>query len=154
MAYKDKEKQREAVKAATRRYRANKGDSALSASKQVSQNARGLPVLDEVSDTRPVIPSFPKTTRFPTHKRGKDIKCFADLPVDVQQTIDKMSMVDGRLDGVEKDKRVAAAIKYQHLFPDRYHSTGVVCTGVVTGKPGDADYNGICTKEWRAERGR
>ena len=24
----------------------------------------------------------------------------------------------------------------------------------VTGKPGDADYNGICTPEWRAERGR
>ena len=24
----------------------------------------------------------------------------------------------------------------------------------VTGKPGDVDYNGVCTEVWRAERGR
>ena len=73
MAYKDKDKQREAVKAATRRYRANKGDSALSGSKQVSQNARGLPVVDEVSDTLPVIPSKGSTTNASLPIRTEDI---------------------------------------------------------------------------------
>ena len=55
--YKDKDKQREAVKAATQRYRAKKGDSALLGQKDGSGNARGLSVVDEVSDTLPVIPS-------------------------------------------------------------------------------------------------
>ena len=27
-------------------------------------------------------------------------------------------------------------------------------SAAVTGKPGDADYNGVCTEAWRAERGR
>ncbi len=55
--YKDKDKQREAVKAATRRYRGKNGDSALPGSKRGLENARGLPVVDEVSDTQPMIPS-------------------------------------------------------------------------------------------------
>lgn len=55
--YKDKDKQREAVKAATRRYRAKNADSALSGQKQGLENARGLPMVDEVGDTQPVIPS-------------------------------------------------------------------------------------------------
>ena len=83
-------------------------------------------------------------------KRGKDIKCFADLPEDVQLTIQRMS--SGKED---YKKRVAAAIKYQHLFPDKYENQSTVLLGaVVIGKPGDADYNGVCTPEWRAERGR
>ena len=58
-------------------------------------------------------------------KRGKDIKCFADLPPDVQQTIDSLSMVDGKICKTVKANRTAIAINYQHLFPDRFHSTGV-----------------------------
>ncbi len=57
--------------------------------------------------------------------RGKDIKCFADLPPDVQETIRKMSMLDGKLDETIKANRTAIAVNYQHLFPERYHSTGV-----------------------------
>lgn len=53
-------------------------------------------------------------------KRGKDIKCFEDLPADVQVSIDVMSIVDGKPDKDEHAKRTAAAIKYQHLFPGIY----------------------------------
>ena len=47
-------------------------------------------------------------------------------------------------------------IKYSQTFgAGAYYPHGAVCTDVViTGKPGDADYNGICTPEWREERGR
>ena len=75
--------------------------------------------------TRAFIESRPKTTRFPTHKRGLDIKVFEDLPPDVQETIDRMSVVDGKTDQTAKANRAAIAIHYQHLFPDRYYSTGV-----------------------------
>ena len=58
-------------------------------------------------------------------KRGKDIKCFADLPPDVQTTIDRMSInKDGTINQTVKAKRTTAAIKYQHLYPGRYYSTG------------------------------
>lgn len=58
-------------------------------------------------------------------KRGKDIKCFADLPSDVQETIAMMSWRDGKIDQTIKVNRAAIAINYQHLFPDRFHSTGL-----------------------------
>jgi hypothetical protein len=45
------------VKLATRRYRAKKAESALSGHKQGLKNARGCPAMEDVSDTRPVIPS-------------------------------------------------------------------------------------------------
>ncbi|KKM80202.1 hypothetical protein LCGC14_1342160 [marine sediment metagenome] len=57
--------------------------------------------------------------------RGKDIKCFADLPPDVQRTIDRLSLVDGKIDQTIKANRTAIAVSYQHLFPERYHSIGV-----------------------------
>ncbi len=91
--YKDKDKQREAVKTATQRYRAKKADSALSGQKDSSENARGLAVVDKVGDTQPVIPS--------------------------------------------------------NVIPER-----TAQGNIRVSKPGDADYNGICTPEWRAERGR
>ena len=53
-------------------------------------------------------------------KRGKDIKVFDDLPPDVQQTIDTMSVVEGKIDQTIKANRTAIAVHYQHLFPDRY----------------------------------
>ena len=128
--YKDKDKQREANRKASQRRR-DKGMTQ-------GMTHEGMTAVNEQTH---VIPC--------SNKRGKDIKCFADLPLDVQETIKKVSRTVE-----EEQKRTAAAIKYQHLFPDRYHSTGAVCTGVVTGKPGDADYNGVCTPEWRAEHGR
>lgn len=58
-------------------------------------------------------------------KRGLAIKCFVALPVDVQETIGKMVVVNGKIDQVMWAKRTAIAVNYQHLFPDRYYSTGV-----------------------------
>ncbi|MCJ7482644.1 MAG: hypothetical protein MUO31_06735 [Thermodesulfovibrionales bacterium] len=52
-------------------------------------------------------------------RRGKDIKCFADLPYDVRATIDRLSA-----DEQEHNRRTGIAISYQHTFPDRYYSTG------------------------------
>ncbi len=144
--YKDKAKQREAGKERTRRYR-NKHKGVTN--EGVTDKALPDGYIGAVPCAPPILE--------PNLKRGKDIKCFADLPPDVQQTIDRMSVVDGKIDQTIKVNRTAIAISYQHMFPDfpdRYHTTGVVCTGIVTGKPGDADYDGICTKEWRAERGR
>ena len=51
-------------------------------------------------------------------KRGKDIKCFSDLPPDVQATINRVSDTNE-----EKQKRTGIAIRYQHLFPDQYYGT-------------------------------
>ena len=53
-------------------------------------------------------------------KRGKDIKVFEDLPPDVQQTIDVMSIVEGKMDQTIKANRTAIAVHYQHTFPERY----------------------------------
>ena len=53
--YKDKDKQREAVKEATRRYRA----------KRPLKNARGCIEAGEVGDTHTVIPYIPKPTVIP-----------------------------------------------------------------------------------------
>lgn len=131
--YKDPDKHREAVKLATRRYRAKKADSVLSSQKDGLDNARGLAVVDKIGDTQPVIPLNvipklePEDKGQELHlcikskpKRGKDIKCFEDLPRDVQETIDIMSVVEGKIDQTMKANRTAIAINYQHLFPGRY----------------------------------
>ena len=76
-------------------------------------------------------------------RRGKDIKCFEDLPPDVQQTIDKMSIVDGKIDQTIKANRTAIAVNYQRLFPGRYYPVSTYRypqDAAVTGKPGDEDY--------------
>ncbi len=75
--------------------------------------------VPQCETTRAFIEDRPKS---PEPKRGKDIKCFADLPPDVQRTIDKMSTTDGRLDKEDKAKRTARAIHYQGLFPDSWYS--------------------------------
>ena len=85
---------------------------------------RTSPVLDE-RDVQAIVngvQSAPSPTT-PYPKRGKDIKTFADLPPDVQATINRISQSNE-----EKQKRTKAAIKYQHLFPDRFHSTGYAGT--------------------------
>ena len=84
-------------------------------------------------------------------KRGLDIKTFEDLPLDVQDTINRLSITDGKVDEAEKARRTAAAIHYQHLFPDSYNDTSIAgllaqaelgCVRV--SKPGDADYKPMC----------
>ena len=147
MAYKDKDKQREAVKAATQRYRAKKGDSALLGSKDGSKNARGLPVVDKVSDTRPVIPSCDTPDVIP-----KDIKCITIG--DQARSMKTMAMLHSATSKRGKDikcfeefvNRTAKAVTSTALKLD------AVLSGVVTGKPGDADYNGICKPEWIKKR--
>ena len=57
-------------------------------------------------------------------KRGKDIKGFIDLPMDVQQTITRLCP-DVVKDHAERCRRSGIAIRYQHLFPNKYNSTGV-----------------------------
>ena len=115
---------------------------------ELRTNGAKLPTSDS--------PSPDKTTtdsNIGQPKRGKDIKCFADLPPDVQQTIDKMSVVGGKIDKTIKANRTAIAVNYQHLFPGRYYpQDSAISSPVCIGKPGDADYDGICTPEWIAER--
>lgn len=57
---------------------------------------------------------------------GKDVKCFEDLPLDIQQIIDRISVVDGKINKALKAKRTAIAIHHQsmarilwrYLFPE------------------------------------
>ena len=144
MAYKDKDKQREANRERQRRYRTRRDTIGGHRPKGVTNQGITLPKNTDLGNTLTttqtvgaVIPKletpqvteftktkFPENTRLPTHKRGKDIKCFADLPPDVQQTIDRMSTTEGKLDRTEKAKRTAIAINYQHL----YEALGVLRT--------------------------
>lgn len=152
--YKDKDKQREANRQAKAKQRVKAQHEANSAMcKRLNQGmTKGMTNqgMTARNGAGIVIPC--------SNKRGKDIKVFADLPLDVQATINHMSKDSvGRIDTTEHAKRTAAAIKYQHIFPDRYDNRSPLTDAelvVVTGKPGDADYNGICTEEWRQARGR
>ena len=170
--YKDKDGQREANAERQRRYKAKQKallsegvtDKALPKDERLTE-AECLQSHVEIK-----LKSVP-----PKPKRGKDIKCFAGLPPDVQQTIDMMGTVDGKIDQTIKANRTAIAVNYQHLFPDKYEPMSLPSCCQLTeseregynpaselkpgeynhvSKPGDDDYNGICTPEWRAERGR
>ena len=103
--YKDKDKQREAGKERQRRYKAKQ--KAL-----LNEGVTGKALLD----IRLLAPMSVGQFGF---RRGKAIRCFADLPPDVQASI-KREPED------QWPRRTAAAIKYQHLFPDKYecHSAG------------------------------
>lgn len=126
--YKDKDRQREANRRAQAKFKA-KGITKGITKEGITD--KGITLQDIAAN----------------NKRGKDIKCFADLPPDVQATIISMSTRDGKLDKAVKARRTVAAIKYQHLFPDSYEPQGItpfVEMPGVTGKPGDADYDGVC----------
>ena len=126
--YKDKDKQREANAERQRRYKAkHKGVTSAGVTD------KALP------KDRDVCMFLPKKVP----KRGKDIRCFADLSPGIQQVINRLSTIDGKIDKSRKVNRTIIAINYQHLFPDRYYPQDAVCSGVVTGKPGDADYDGV-----------
>lgn len=152
--YKDKDRQREANKQAKERWKAKQADKYVREALGIPKEGipeRGIPpIVDEgipspkpertalgnirvskpgdddyvpqCETTRAFIEGRPK--RPETGKCGKDIKCFEDLPLDVQATIDMMSVVDGKIDQTIKANRTAIAIHYQHLYPDRYYSTG------------------------------
>ena len=108
--YKDKDKQREANRERQRRY---KDRQKALLSEGVTDKA--LPDI-----------GYQRNYEITAHtKRGLDIKCFEDLPPDVQDTIVKMSTIDGKVDNAEWNKRIAAAIHYQHVFPDRYMNKGI-----------------------------
>ena len=97
----------------------------------------------------------------PNLKRGKDIKCFEDLPPDIQRTIIDISESEE-----EKQRRTGIAIHYQHVFPDRYEpnsderftrlmaSLPLGSPTYPVSKPGDADYVPMCetTRKWVKEQ--
>ena len=115
--YKDPDKQREANRERQRRYKAKQ--KAL-----LSEGVTDESITFVTPEGKSV--TFIEGEDDPNEsKRGKDIKCFEDLPPDVQQTIDMMSMIDGKIDQTIKVNRTAIAVNYQHLFPSRYHSTGI-----------------------------
>ena len=113
--YKDKDRQREANREQMRRARA-KGNTKQDISQGNTEYPRvtdkalpGEPIPqgweDEISD------NLERTGNIQgIPKRGKDIKCFEDLPPDVQQCIDQLS-----IDSEEKHRRTAIAINYQHV---------------------------------------
>ena len=155
--YKDKDKQREANRKASRRARIKHRHKAdLTPLAQGMTNEGMTPESEQgMTGSCCIDHAHNFTGEIIQPKRGKDIKCFADLPPDVQQTIDKMSVFNGKIDRAIKINRTAITINYQHLFPDRYYpEDAVISSPVCVGKPGDADYNGVCTPEWRAKRGR
>jgi len=139
--YKDKDRQREADRERQRRRRDKikaKGVTDSGCDKQgvtVSQEvmviakpertARGNIRVSKPGDadyvpqcetTKAFIEGRPKDPS--PAKRGKDIKTFEDLPPDVQESIRTVSESNE-----EFKRRTGIAIRYQHLFPDRYHST-------------------------------
>ena len=152
--YKDKDKQREANRERQRRYKARQKalpeegvtDKALpnSEPKTIEEAHRVLQGINYAQ------PAPPPTTPYPSNpKRGLGIKCFEDLPADVQATINRLSESNE-----EKAKRTAAAIKYQHLFPGSYEpNSGQDFTRLMAqagpghvrvSKPGDEDYQPQC----------
>ncbi len=138
--YKDKDKRREAQRERTRRYRAKqKGvtsecvtQGVTSIVQHVAENGGEISyktVKDTIQDVHI------------TPKRGTDIKTFKDLPLDVQRDIETMSSHAGQRGeskAEDKAKRTARAICYQHIFPNRYETTGL-CPQTTQLSPGAAN---------------
>jgi len=129
--YKDKDKQREANRQAQARFKAKgitEGITKQGITERVlPKTARGNirvskpgdpDYIPECETTKAFIDNRPK--RPEAGKRGKDIKCFEELPPDIQANIRRLSATNE-----EFQKRTAIAIRYQHTFPGRYYSTGV-----------------------------
>ncbi len=94
--YKDKGRQREANRQAQQRRR--------ELVREGTKDGEGMTdtEIDKVYQGMTTPPSV-------TPKRGKDIKCFEDLPADVQSTINTPSE-----DEAEHKRRTAIAVNYQH----------------------------------------
>ncbi len=131
--YKDRDKQREAQRNWVRQKRAVKGSTEQGSTEGVTVYVDGECGSDKNEGTvdKPM-KSIDRAIASINPKRGKDIKCFVDLHPSIQLSIDKMSLVDGRIDQTIKANRTAIAIDYQHKHPDRYHPTGAVFTGSMT----------------------
>ena len=143
--YKDKDRQREANRQAQARFKAKKVLLEQGVSAQVLPNGttdvsvvKALHKLVKLERTaqgnirvsKPGDADYEpqcETTRAFVDNRAKrpsptkQVKCFEDLPPDVQATIESMSMVDGKMDQTIKVNRTAIAIHYQHTFPGRYY---------------------------------
>jgi hypothetical protein len=125
MVYKNKDKQREANAERQRRYRdKHKPKPEITPfvtdqdfTKLMAQAGPGhVDYEPQCETTKAFIEDRPKAEP----KRGLEVKAFDDLPPDVQQTIDIMSIVEGKIDQTIKANRTAIAIHYQHIFPGRY----------------------------------
>ena len=122
--YKDKAKQREANRQASKKYRDSMTDKGMTVAPEIIPKSDIHVIPDHPVPVIPKHRGFTQGKQVPIldgpKKRGKDIKMFEDLPSDVQQTIDMMSVVDGKIDQTIKANRTAIAIHYQHTFPGRY----------------------------------
>ena len=108
--YKDKEKQKEANRLAKARQRQGMTQEGMT-----GDNVIPKPDYNVIPDSE---------------CRGKDIKRFEHLPLDVQRTINRLTTLpDGTVDEQARANRTAIAINYQHYRPDRYHNTGVALSG-------------------------
>lgn len=118
--YRDKDKQRETGRERQRRYRDKHKpipEVTPSGNIRVSKPS-DADYEPQCETTKAFIEGRPK--RLSTGKRGLDIKVFEDLPQDVQQSIDSMSVVEGKIDPIIKANRTAIAINYQHVVPGRF----------------------------------
>ena len=120
--YKNKDKQREADRERQRHYRRRDKNKAKGVTEQgVTAESVTVPLSimgkhdpkDQESFKGVCGVNAEITGRPESKKRGKAIKCFEDLPLDVQATIDRMST-----DRADKVKRTKRAVAYEHLFPD------------------------------------
>ena len=131
--YKDKDKQREANRKAAKEYRDNRRKSIEGMANEGMTTApkNVIPVIPD--HPIPVIPKRGKIKSEGVTSQGVTVSG-SGAPVTPKRgkDIKCLSTIDGSM-------------------PNSYYAKH---KAVVTGKPGDADYNGICTPEWRAERGR
>jgi hypothetical protein len=88
---------------------------AFQADAKISVPIVSVPVISDTVTDKPKVKKF-----------GKDIKCFEDLPPDVQRDILAMSRVGNDNPAVYNianlQQRTVIAINYQHLFPHRYYA--------------------------------
>ena len=81
-------------------------------------------------------------------ERTRKRRALAGLAPDIVHAIERIST-----DIDELERRGTASQRYARLFPARAtRSTGIDYDGIrlVHGKPGDSDYDGICTPAWIA----
>lgn len=97
--------------------------------KTYNRQHRTPPTPDETTPDTPIKltpDTMQQTPERQVYKRGKDIKSFEDLPLDVQADIELMSVDKANGDDAvyeqEHKDRTERAIRYQHLFPDRFYS--------------------------------
>lgn len=126
--YKDLDKQREANRERQRRYKA----------KQKALLNEGVTegITFVTAEGKSVI--FTEGEDDPGIDGSIDIKTLAEVDAGCD---DKLSH------GLKRGKNIKAITENSVLLSKQIGK-------IYTGKPGDADYNGVCTPDWRAERGK